>query len=222
VAGVDCGFDESSGLCHAAAVIWSIAEAAVVEARIVSLPGLFPYVPGLLSFRELPAILAALDVLDGSFDAVMCDGHGIAHPRRLGIASHLGLIIDKPTVGCAKSRLVGEHTDPGSERGARVPLLHRGERIGSVLRTRDGVRPVFVSIGHRIDLDAAVALVLACHEGYRLPGPTRHADALVSAHAREYRLHHVRGADQPGGPARLSSSPRTRSAQSSRRIGSSS
>lgn len=140
--------------------------------------------PGLLSFRELPALLAALARVRTHYDAVLCDGQGIAHPRRFGLACHVGVALDVPAVGCAKSRLVGEYTPPGHDRGTRSALVDRGDVVGTVLRTRDGVAPVFVSIGHRIDLEHAVRLVLACHEGFRLPAPTRRADRLVGACAR--------------------------------------
>ncbi|MAG71918.1 MAG: hypothetical protein CL471_16760 [Acidobacteria bacterium] len=139
---------------------------------------------GLLSFREAPAILAALRKLDTEADAIICDGHGLAHPRGFGLACHLGVICDLAAIGCAKSRLVGEHRAPGIARGARTPLHHRGRRVGTVLRTRDDVRPVYVSVGHRIDLAEAATLVLRCTTRYRLPEPTRLADALVSRLAR--------------------------------------
>jgi deoxyribonuclease V len=145
----------------------------------------FPYVPGLLSFREAPALLAVLRSLRSEPDALLLDGHGFAHPRRFGIACHVGVIVDRPTAGCAKSRLVGVHPEPGQRRGARRALVHRGERIGTVLRTRDGTRPVFASIGHRIDLASAEALILATGAGYRLPEPTRLADRLVARAKRE-------------------------------------
>jgi deoxyribonuclease V len=176
VTGVDCAFDAGGTSCRAAAVVWDVQGRCEVTSSVASEPCRFPYVPGLLAFRELPAILSVLDALDADFDAVLVDGQGIAHPRRLGIASHLGLLLDRPVVGCAKSRLVGEYVEPATVRGSCTQLVARGEVVGAVLRTRDGVSPVFVSVGHRIALDAAVALVLACHEGYRIPAPTRRAD----------------------------------------------
>jgi deoxyribonuclease V len=143
-----------------------------------------PYVPGLLSFREDPAVLAALRRLRATPDVLLYDGHGLAHPRRFGVACHIGLIVDRPAIGCAKSRLVGMHREPGWRRGSAAPLLDGGEVIGSVLRTRDGVRPVFVSVGHRIDLRTARRIVLACALRHRLPEPTRLADQLVGAAKR--------------------------------------
>lgn len=163
----------------AAAVAWSVRERRVLEARWVRRPLTFPYVPGLLSFREAPAVLAALSELATPVDALLCDGHGLAHPRRFGLACHLGVLTGIPAIGCAKSILVGEHPEVGPVRGARVALRHRGERVATVLRTRDRVRPVFVSIGHRVDLEAAEALVLDCAIGFRLPEPIRRADRLV-------------------------------------------
>ena len=180
VAGLDVAFPKGGKECVAAAVAWCIHERRAVEERVVRRPLSFPYVPGLLSFREAPAVLAALGELETPVDALLCDGHGVAHPRRFGLACHLGVLTGIPAVGCAKSVLVGEHAEPGSERGATVPLVHRDERVGTVLRTRDRVRPVFVSVGHLVDLRAAEALVLACAIGFRLPEPVRRADRLVS------------------------------------------
>jgi deoxyribonuclease V len=141
-------------------------------------------VPGLLSFREAPAVLAALRRLRTVPDALICDGQGLAHPRRFGLACHVGLIADLPAVGCGKSRLCGEHREPGRRRGSRARLVHDGEVVGTVLRTRVGVKPVYVSVGHRIDLPAAERLVLDCAVRFRLPEPTRLADALVGAAKR--------------------------------------
>ena len=161
-------------------MVWDIESARVVEECVASRPLRFPYVPGLLSFREGPALLAVLRRLRSEPDALLFDGHGLAHPRRFGIACHVGLIAERPAAGCAKSRLLGAHREPGARRGSRRPLLHRGETIGSVLRTRDGIRPVYASVGHRLDLAAAERLILACGAGYRLPEPTRLADRLVA------------------------------------------
>ena len=141
----------------------------------------FPYVPGLLSFREAPALLEVFETrIKTPFDVVLCDGQGIAHPRRLGIASHVGLWLDRPTVGCAKSRLFGEFVEPGLKRGDRSGLFDHGERIGEVVRTKDKVNPLFVSPGHKCDLESAVALVMATSGKYRLPGPTRLAHDFVN------------------------------------------
>ena len=180
VAGLDAAFPTGGRECVAAAVAWSVRERRVLEERVARCPLTFPYVPGLLSFREAPAVLAALAELKTPVDALLCDGHGFAHPRRFGLACHLGVLTGIPAIGCAKSVLVGTHGEVDAPRGSEGPLEHRGERIGTVLRTRDRVRPVFVSIGHRMDLETAVGLVLACAIGFRLPEPIRRADRLVS------------------------------------------
>ena len=185
VAGVDAAFTRDGERCIAGVVLWDRRERRTLEQHVALRPLRFPYVPGLLSFREAPAVLAALRKLRRRPDALICDGQGLAHPRRFGLACHVGVLSDLPAVGCAKSRLVGRHSEPGSRRGARCALTDRGERIGTVLRSRDGVRPLYVSIGHRFDLDSAVRLVLACAVGYRLPEPTRLADRLVATAKRE-------------------------------------
>jgi len=135
----------------------------------------FPYVPGLLTFREAPLILAACEALNAAPDLVFVDGQGIAHPRRLGLAAHIGLCLEVPTVGVAKSRLWGEHDEPGDEKGDAADLRDGEEVIGRVVRTREKVKPLYISIGHRINLESAVSRVLECCRGYRLPEPTRHA-----------------------------------------------
>jgi deoxyribonuclease V len=181
VAGVDCAFTADASRCLAAVVLWDLEERSVLEEHWASRPLRFPYVPGLLSFREAPAVLSALRALRRTPDALMCDGHGVAHPRRFGIACHLGLLCGLPALGVAKSRLVGEHREPGPENGARAPLTHGGERVGTVLRTRAGVKPVYVSVGHLLDLRSAERLTLAAALGFRLPEPTRRADRAVAA-----------------------------------------
>jgi deoxyribonuclease V len=182
VAGCDCAI-AGDRLC-AAALVFAVPGLQMVDAAEAVVPTRFPYVPGLLSFRELPALLAAFARLRTRPDAILCDGQGIAHPRRFGLACHLGLLLDLPTVGCAKSRLIGEHDEPGPYRGDRVPLRDRREVIGTVLRTRDRVRPLFISAGHRVTRRDAEALVLRCGAGYRLPEPTRQADVAVGRLAR--------------------------------------
>lgn len=174
VAGVDISVRRGHAL--AAVVVLRFPSMEPVETATAVRPAEFPYVPGLLAFRELPAIVDAYERLEHEPDVLLVDGHGQAHPRRMGIATHLGLELDRPTIGCAKSLLVGEHREPGPRRGARAQLRHRGEVVGHVLRTRDAVRPVYVSIGHRVDLETATRLVLRCCKGYRLPEPTRAAD----------------------------------------------
>ena len=144
-----------------------------METKVVKESLDFPYVPGLLSFREAPLTLAACEKLTLTPDLILVDGQGIAHPRRLGLACHLGLFLNMPTIGCAKSRLCGSHEMPGVEAGSYAEVIDKGEVIGAALRTRSGVKPVYVSIGHKIDLPAAIHWVLECCRGYRLPEPTR-------------------------------------------------
>lgn len=181
VAGTDLAFDDGGSICIAGVVLWDVQRRRIIEQHVVRRKVSFPYVPGLLSFREAPAILAALRKLRRTPDVVMCDGQGMAHPRRFGIASHVGVILDRPTIGCAKSRLTGEYREPGMRRGCRTKLHDRGDVIGAVLRSRDNVRCVYVSVGHRVDLATASRLVLTCSIGRRLPEPTRLADKLVAA-----------------------------------------
>jgi deoxyribonuclease V len=161
-------------------VVLTFPDLELVEHAIARQPTDFPYVPGLLSFREIPTVLEALAQLATSPDLILCDGQGIAHPRRFGIACHLGWWLDRPTIGVAKSRLIGEHEEPGPEKGSWTPLRHRDEVIGAVLRTRTNVKPVFVSPGHRVSLETAIHYTLACTPRYRLPETTRHADRLAS------------------------------------------
>lgn len=171
------------------------ARAAVV---ILSFPGLgpletataeraveFPYIPGLLGFREVPVIMEAFGKLKTSPDVTIVDGQGLAHPRRFGLACHLGVELDIPTIGCAKSRLVGEYREPGRRRGCKTALKYNGETIGAVLRTREGVKPVFVSVGHRVDLDGAVRLTLRAAKGFRLPEPIRAAHRAAGRWRRQ-------------------------------------
>src|SRR5262245_51256782 len=184
IAGVDAGYegDPQAGqtIARAAVVVLAYPSLQPLDYAIARRPAPFPYVPGFLSFREAPAVLAALDELRTRPDLLICDGHGIAHPRRLGIATHVGLLAGIPSIGCAKSLLVGRHDPLTDERGAYVPLTHRGEQIGVVLRTRVGVKPVYVSIGHRISLPSAIDFVMSCVTKYRLPETTRAADGLAS------------------------------------------
>jgi deoxyribonuclease V len=187
IAGVDAAFSPDGSRCIGGVVLWDARAGAVLEEHVALRPLLFPYVPGLLSFREAPALLAALRKLWATPDVLMCDGHGLAHPRRFGIACHLGVLTGLPSLGCGKSRLVGSHDEPGIERGARTALLHRGEEIGAVLRTQTGVRPVYVSVGSGLDQRGAERLVLKAARRYRLPEPTRLADQLVAAAKRAMR-----------------------------------
>jgi deoxyribonuclease V len=180
VAGLDAAFSPDRKYCLSAVVLWDMEEQQVIEQHVAQRLLRFPYVPGLLSFREAPALLAVLRKLKRTPDVLMCDGQGVAHPRRLGIASHVGLLCGLPSIGCAKSRLIGEYREPGKRRGTSAQLRDRDEIIGEVLRTQTGVKPLYVSAGHLIDLPTARALVLKCATRFRLPEPTRLADRLVA------------------------------------------
>jgi deoxyribonuclease V len=173
VAGVDVSVKEN--VSQAAVVVLSYPDMQVVETVLAHAPTPFPYIPGLLSFREGPVLEEAFLQLQQEPDVFIFDGMGIMHPRRLGIASHMGLWLDRPTIGCGKTRLVGTYQEPGSERGSRSPLTHYGQQLGVVLRTRDNVKPVFISVGHRADLETSIDLILACTSRYRLPDPIRAA-----------------------------------------------
>ena len=184
IAGADVSYAKRPETMYAAVVVMEWPSGEVVEEVTAERRAEFPYIPGLLSFREIPSLLAAFERLRTRPDVIIYDGHGIAHPRGFGIASHLGVLLDAPTIGCAKKRLVGEHEEPGPERGSQVPLRLEGKTIGTVLRTRSKVKPVFISVGHRIGLRSAVRLVLETGGGYRLPEPTRLAHLLSNAARR--------------------------------------
>lgn len=180
VAGVDIGFEDNYRISKAAVAVLSFPQLELVETAIASIPTAFPYVPGYLSFREIPAILAALPQLKITPDLILCDGQGLAHPRRLGLACHLGVLLDLPTIGVAKSLLIGKHKEVALEKGSWQPLVDRGETIGVVLRSRHKVKPIYVSVGHKISLPTAVEYVTGCLTKYRLPETTRWADKLAS------------------------------------------
>jgi deoxyribonuclease V len=188
VAGADVS--TQGNMAYATVVVLDSPGLSLVEVKGYEAPLRFPYVPGLLSFRELPSVVGALEKVETEVDALILDAQGLAHPRRMGLASHLGIFLDVPTVGCAKSLLVGSFDEPGKEKGSVTDLVHRGEVVGKVLRTRDGVSPVYVSVGNRIDLGSSVELVLACCTKYRLPETTR------QAHNAANRL---RRGEEPGG-----------------------
>lgn len=193
IAGVDISVKRGDEIATGTAVVLSYPELEVVETRIAKGRLDFPYVPGLLSFREAPLILDACEQLSITPDLILVDGQGIAHPRRFGIASHLGLFLDIPTIGCAKSLLCGSHETPGAEPGSYAEILDKGETIGAALRTKPGVKPVYVSIGHKIDLPTAIDWVLRCCRGYRLPEPTRKAHQAANS-SRELDLMEAIGA----------------------------
>lgn len=180
VAGVDVGFEENDTVTRAAIVVLDFQTLEPVETAVARRPTTFPYVPGLLSFREIPAVLQAMLELKQPPDLLLCDGQGIAHPRRFGIAAHLGLLVDIPSVGVAKSRLTGTHGELPPGKGSFVPLIDKGETIGAVLRTRTNAKPLYISPGHRVSIDTARQLVLHCTTKYRLPETTRQAHKLAS------------------------------------------
>ena len=173
VGGADISVPRGSRIARAAVVVLSYPALEIVEVETIVAELAFPYIPGLLSFREAPVILELFEKLSYKPDLLIVDGQGIAHPRRLGIASHLGLWLNIPTIGCAKSRLCGEHDDVGYEAGSQTPLKDRNEVIGTVLRTGTGSRPLYISPGHKIGLEDSVRWTLACTRGYRLPEPSR-------------------------------------------------
>ena len=197
VAGVDVGFEnnyaitgrtspaalEGQGqqIAKAAVAVLSYPDLKLIETTSARLPTTFPYIPGYLSFREIPAILAALEQVQITPDLILCDGQGLAHPRRFGLACHLGVLLDLPTIGVAKSLLIGKHEELSPQKGQWQPLIHEGETIGVVLRSRTNVKPIYVSIGHRISLPTAIDYVMGCLTKYRLPETTRWADKLASA-----------------------------------------
>ena len=180
IAGADLAFVAESEECIAGVVVWHVTERRIVEERVVRRPTRFPYIPGLLSFREAPALAAVFRKLRSEPDAFMFDGQGYAHPRRFGLACHMGVLLDRPALGCAKSVLVGDFDLLGKAQWSTAPLIHHGEQVGLAVRTRAGVKPVFVSVGHRMSLRSAVALTRMCTTRYRIPEPTRLADALVA------------------------------------------
>ncbi|MFQ3171305.1 MAG: deoxyribonuclease V [Oleispira sp.] len=184
IAGVDVAYIKNSDDLIAAVVVLDASTLEVVEQAVVEDKATFPYVPGLFSFRELPSLLKAFAKLECTPDLVVCDGQGFAHPRRFGLACHLGLVLDVPAIGCGKSRLLGEFEDVADERGERSLLVDGYEVIGHVLKTQRNVNPVYVSIGHRIDLDTASGWVLKLAPKYRLPETTRMSDQLVKRYAK--------------------------------------
>jgi deoxyribonuclease V len=185
VAGADVSYDRGSPVLYAAVVVLDAETLALVETAAVTARATFPYVPGYLSFRELPALLAAFEKLRAPPDLVLCDAHGRAHPRRFGLACHLGVALGLPTIGVAKSRLVGKGREPGPRRGAHTPLRDGGETIGELVRTREGAKPIYVSVGHRVTLATARRLALRFAPRFRIPEPVRTAHAEVNRLRRE-------------------------------------
>ena len=187
VAGVDAAF--AGDRIIGAACLYHYPEVSPVEEMYAVMKNLFPYVPGFLSFREGPVIIKVIEKLSIKPDAILFDGQGIAHPIRLGIASHIGVLLNTPAIGCAKSRLIGEYKEPKLRRGSWAPLTYNNNVVGAVLRTRDNVRPLFISPGHKIDLKASIDIVLNCISKYRIPEPLRRADYLSKRIKREIYHH---------------------------------
>lgn len=178
IAGVDAAFSKDDDKVIGVACLYRYSEMILLEDSFAITKVYFPYVPGFLSFREGPAIIEAIRGLKTRPDMILFDGQGIAHPKGMGIATHIGILLDIPTIGCAKSKLIGEYKDPGSKKGDWSPLIYKDKTIGAVLRTKDIVRPLFVSPGHRIDLEASIEIILACIKKYRIPEPLRRADHI--------------------------------------------
>jgi len=179
IAGADLSLDKRSNMGFAGVIVYAFPDLDEVERRHARCKLTMPYIPGLLAFREAPALLRAFAKVEHEPDVIMFDGQGIAHPRGMGIATHMGMILDKPTIGCAKSRLIGSFEEPGPEVGDHSRLAQDGKTIGVVLRTRRNVKPIFVSQGHKISLKTCVDITLQCSDGYRIPKPTREADRFV-------------------------------------------
>lgn len=184
IAGADVSFENDWG--YGGVIVYGFPGLEEIERRAARMKITFPYIPGLLAFREAPVLLEALKLLSTEPDLVMFDGQGIAHTRRMGIATHMGILLNKPTIGCAKSRLVGEFDEPRQDAGSFAPLLDGGETVGAVLRTRKRVRPIFVSPGTRISLKTSLEIVVKCLDGYRIPKPTRQADHYVGSMKRKH------------------------------------
>jgi len=185
VAGADLAYSKRDNTLFAAVVVQEYPSGEQVFSLSEKGEATFPYIPSLLSFREIPLLIRLFENLPVTPDVVICDGQGLAHPRRFGLACHIGLLLDVPSIGCAKSRLVGEYEEPGAARGCSSPLVYKGSIVGAVVRTRDNVKPVFVSPGHKVDVETAVRVVLETSRGYRLPEPTRMAHLLSQKAKRE-------------------------------------
>jgi len=185
IAGADISHNRFSHELVAGVVVWRVSDNCIVEKRVAHGTTKFPYVPGLLSFREAPLVLDAFAKIRSKLDAIMIDGQGIAHPRGIGLASHVGLWLGVPTIGCAKSRLCGDFKAPARRAGASTRLMLEGKVVGRVVRSKNAARPLFISPGHRIDVNGAVRIVMACLRGYRMPEPTRLAHLFVNEERRK-------------------------------------
>jgi deoxyribonuclease V len=193
IAGADVGFEQGGEVTRAAIVLLNYPSLELVEYQVARIATTMPYIPGFLSFREYPALLAAWEKLSQKPDLLFVDGHGISHPRRLGVASHFGLLVDVPTIGVAKKRLCGKFDPLGEEPGEKQPLMDKGEQLGWVLRSKKRCNPLFISTGHKMSADAALMWVQRCMAGYRLPEPTRWADAVASGRPAFARWQAIQG-----------------------------
>lgn len=193
IAGADVGFEQEGEVTRAAIVLLKYPSLELVEYQVARIATTMPYIPGFLSFREYPALLAAWDLLTQKPDLLFVDGHGISHPRRLGVASHFGLLVDVPTIGVAKKRLCGKFDPLGDEPGEQQPLMDKGEQLGWVLRSKKRCNPLFISTGHRVSNHSALIWVQRCLAGYRLPEPTRWADAVASGRPAFARWQAIQG-----------------------------
>lgn len=178
IAGVDAAFSKDGNKVIGVACLYKYPEMILIEDSFTFTKASFPYIPGYLSFREGPAIIEAIKRLKTMPDMILFDGQGIAHPKGMGIATHIGILLDIPAIGCAKSKLIGGYKDPGSKKGIWSPLIYNGKTIGAVLRTKDNIRPIFVSPGHRIDLEGSIKIILNSTTKYRIPEPLRRADHI--------------------------------------------
>ena len=185
ICGVDCSYDLNTNISRAVLTVFSFPDLNLLESCMAHLPTTFPYISGLLSFREIPVVFEAFKILSYKPDLLMVDGMGIAHPRRMGIATHLGLVLDIPAIGVGKSLLCGTYTMPAMHKGAKSDLIHKGDKIGTVLRSKDNTRPLFISPGHKIDHEASVKFTLNCVFKYRLPEPTHYADKFSKIRLRK-------------------------------------
>lgn len=193
IAGADVGFEQGGEVTRAAIVLLKYPSLELVEYKVARIATTMPYIPGFLSFREYPALLAAWEMLSQKPDLLFVDGHGISHPRRLGVASHFGLLVDVPTIGVAKKRLCGRFEPPGDEVGEKQPLIDKGEQLAWVWRSKKRCNPLFVATGHRVSIDTALLWVQRCMAGYRLPEPTRWADAVASGRPAFARWQAIQG-----------------------------
>jgi deoxyribonuclease V len=184
IAGADIAFSPTGAEAVAVAIVWDRQTQQIVEQRVSRRAVEYPYIPGFLSFREGPVLLDVIGKLQHPWEVICFDGQGIAHPRKCGLAAHMGVTLGRPSIGCGKSRLCGTYEEPADEQGSYSPLMNKGEQLGIVLRTRTRVKPLFISVGHQMDIDSARRIVMACVTRYRLPEPTRQADILT----KKYRV----------------------------------